>query len=72
MSALATALDNMTPTKFGENNHIEYTWSNQIREKITQIYFQLVRTENTDAIAKQYRDVLLAVFTSPGFSEGNI
>ena len=72
MSALATALDNMTPTKFGENNHIEYTWSNQIREKITQIYFQLVRTENTDAIAKQYRDVLLAVFTSPGFSEGNL
>ena len=29
----------------GENGHIEYGWSNEIREKILQFYFQITRTD---------------------------
>ena len=36
MSALITALDNNILTKRGENGHKEYTWSDDIREKICQ------------------------------------
>lgn len=51
MAALLNALDNYTPTKYGENGHVEYTWSNDIREKIVQFSFQLTRT-NPEQIAK--------------------
>lgn len=44
MSSLISALDNYTPKHFGENGHAEYTWSNNIREKILQFSFQLTRT----------------------------
>jgi hypothetical protein len=49
MSALVSALDNFTPSQFGENGSTEYTWSNSIRERIVQLSFQLTRTrdENT-------------------------
>jgi hypothetical protein len=45
MTAIMTALDNHTPLKLGENGHLEYGWSNNIKEKIVQFSFQLVRTE---------------------------
>ena len=45
MTALVNALDNFTPTQIGENNHIEYGWSNSIREKIIQFSFQVTRTD---------------------------
>lgn len=42
----------------GENGHVEYGWSNEIREKILQFYFQITRTdesgiENLSTILKQ-------------------
>jgi hypothetical protein len=42
----------------GENGNIEYGWSNEIREKILQFYFQITRTdkngiENLSIILKQ-------------------
>ena len=45
MAALVTALDNHTSKQIGENGHIEYGWSNSIREKILQFSFQLTRTD---------------------------
>jgi hypothetical protein len=45
MSALIHALDIHTPKQIGENGHVEYTWSNNIREKILQLSFQLTRTD---------------------------
>jgi hypothetical protein len=45
MTALINALDNFTPTQFGENCHVEYSWSNKIQEKILQFSFQLTRTD---------------------------
>ena len=59
MSSLVSALDNHTPKQIGENNHVEYTWSNDINEKITQIFFQLVRTTNIDTISKQHLAILM-------------
>ena len=49
MSALVNALDTMTATPLciGEKGHAEYSWSNDIREKIVQFSFQLVRTYKT-------------------------
>lgn len=46
MSTLVAAMDNYTQTKQGENGHVEYTWSNNIQEKIVQFNFQLVRTND--------------------------
>jgi hypothetical protein len=43
MAALINALDNFTPIQFGENGHKEYSWSNELREKIVQFSFQLTR-----------------------------
>ena len=47
MSSLVSALDKHTPKQIGENNHVEYTWSNDINEKIVQFFFQLVRNSST-------------------------
>ena len=44
MAALVNALDNYTPTQFGENGHVEYGWTNSIQEKIVQFSFQVTRT----------------------------
>ena len=44
MSALVQALDAFTPTQVGENDHIEYAWANDIKEKIVQFDFQCTRT----------------------------
>ena len=41
MAAMIRVLDK----QFGENGHLEYSWSNEIREKILQFSFQLTRTD---------------------------
>ena len=43
-TALFNALDTHTPKQLGENGHAEYGWSNDTREKIVQLSFQIVRT----------------------------
>ena len=50
MSALISALDNYTPSQIGENGSIEYTWSNNIRERILQLSFQLTRVRDETTI----------------------
>ena len=59
MSSLVSALDKHTPKQIGENNHVEYTWSNDINEKIVQFFFQLVRTSSLDVISKQHLQILM-------------
>jgi hypothetical protein len=60
MAALISALDNYTPTQIGENGHVEYGWSNNIRERILQFSFQLTRTDDKGIIAlkKVLTDIL--------------
>ena len=48
MAALINSLDNITPSNLGENGHKEYTWSNNIRERILQLSFQLTRNTATN------------------------
>ena len=43
-TALMNALDTHTPVQIGENGHAEYGWSNDIKEQIVQLSFQIVRT----------------------------
>ena len=50
MSAIISALDNNTPYQHGENGSIEYTWSNNLRERILQLSFQLTRTTDKNTI----------------------
>ena len=50
MAALVNALDNHTPDQLGENGHVEYGWSNNIREQILQFSFQLTRTKDSSKL----------------------
>ena len=60
MASLINALDNSTPEQYGENGHIEYTWTNSIQEKILQFSFQVTRTkDNGVALQVVLRDLLV-------------
>jgi hypothetical protein len=51
MTTLVSSLDQQNPTQqLGENNHMEYSWSNNIKEKIVQFNYQLVRTSDTNQL----------------------
>lgn len=52
MASIISALDKYTPKQFGENGHAEYSWSNDIKEKILQFSFQITRTHNEEVIKK--------------------
>ncbi len=58
MAALVNALDNYTPKQIGENGHVEYGWSNDVREKIIQFSFQLVRTNKDSDLKSLLNDML--------------
>jgi hypothetical protein len=51
MAALIGALDNYTSKQIGENGHLENTWSNDVRERILQLSFQLTRTKDYASLA---------------------
>jgi hypothetical protein len=72
MSALISALDtNANLKQQGENRHTEYTWSNELREKICQLNFQLVRTNETNMISleKLYKEIITKLFLNISNSE---
>ena len=60
MSALINKLDIYSPTQNGENGHLEYGWSNDIKEQICQFSSQLVRTQHNglNALRIQYTNLL--------------
>jgi hypothetical protein len=59
MAALIGALDTYTSRQIGENGNIEYSWSNNIRERIAQLSFQLTRTKDISYLAKQTEGILM-------------
>jgi hypothetical protein len=66
-SSFIAAMDKHTPTQTGENGHVEYTWSNNPSEKITQFYFQLVRCKENSGLndlAKQLNE-MISFFKKP-------
>jgi hypothetical protein len=58
MAAMVQALDNHTPTQYGEKGHQEYTWSNHIQEQILQFSFQVTRTTHYDTLSRQLKLIL--------------
>jgi hypothetical protein len=49
-STLMNALDKHTPMQTGEKGHAEYGWSNDIQERIVQLSFQTVRTDESGIV----------------------
>lgn len=53
--------NNSTPIQYGENGITEYSWSNNLREKIIQLNFQLTRVKSKpviDNLALQTKTIL--------------
>ena len=44
--------------QFGENQTIEHKWSENDEEKLSQLYFQLVRSSNLEILESKYRELL--------------
>ena len=59
MAALIEALDNYTSRQIGENGQCEYAWSNDVRERIVQLSFQLTRTKDIDYLTNQFELLLI-------------
>ena len=60
MSTFMKAMDTRTPKNIGENGHLQQDWSNNIQDKICQLYFQLVRTKNQSDLESQWREILIS------------
>ena len=59
MSSIVSALDkHFQPKQFGENNHVEYGWSEEPDQLVTQFFFQLVRTKDSSDLEKKLRHML--------------
>jgi Mg-chelatase subunit ChlD len=64
MSALFTALDDkMWSIQLGEKKNLEYTWSSNIEELITQLYFQLTRSSDITILKDKYQELLIKIFS---------
>ena len=48
MLQIINALDNLTSKQTGENGQDEYEWSNNVKERILQLNFQLTRTDTSN------------------------
>jgi hypothetical protein len=64
MSALIKALDNNKLFQIGENGHTELTWSDNLREQICQLNFQLVRTNDANMLSleKLLKEIIVKLF----------
>jgi len=63
MTELINAVDNYTITQIGEKGHVEYGWSNNIREKILQFSYQLTRThsDGVDTLQNILKELLCSL-----------
>lgn len=64
MMSFVKSMDTATPKQYGENKHVEYTWSNSFKEKLVQFFFQLVRTKDTSDLEKQL-NTMLSYYSQP-------
>ena len=71
MAEVVSALDNFTPKQPGENGHTEYGWSNNIQERIIQLFFQLTRcsAERKSELEGIYRNLLDDCKDNPEYME---
>ena len=59
-SKLVSLLDK-SYLKCGENGHVELGWSKNIRERIVQFYFQLVRTSEVENLDITYTNLIIDI-----------
>ena len=66
MAALLNALDSYTQKQVGEKGHTEYSWSNDLQEKIVQLSFQFTRCDSNtiEAHAEKLRNLLQNIIGS--------
>ena len=62
-SLLISGLDSHTPTQLGENGHMEHGWSNDLRERICQLSFQLVRTTDPTSLGTKFSGILSEIWS---------
>lgn len=64
-SKLVSSLDHQNSMgrmlQCGENGHVELGWSKNIRERIVQFYFQLVRTNELDHLDELYTNLIIDI-----------
>jgi len=65
-SKLVSSLDNIISRdrdvrRYGDNGHVELSWSKNIRERIVQFYFQLVRTNELKKLDITYTNLIIDV-----------
>ena len=58
MKSFLHSMDQHTQKNIGENGHIQNNWSNVIKSKIPELYFQLVRCEDHTNLKKQWLQIL--------------
>ena len=63
MEKLAQTLDGQPNVQHGENDHVEYTWSEEIEERIVQLSFQLVRNA-PDAVVNEFYSLMRCLHES--------
>jgi hypothetical protein len=71
-SSIISALDNHTPTQYGENAHKEHGWSHEFQESILQLSFQLTRTTDSAThknLGNKYYDLINNVFNTPTYTK---
>ena len=71
MAALSSALDTMQTLQLGENGTVEYGWSNEVQELITQFNFQLVRCSDHQELKNMYQKLLYKIHSEQMCKEGD-
>lgn len=67
-------IEDNTPFQYGENGHVEYGWSYDLRERILQLNFQLVRTDmhNLCKINNVYNELLCELILKYNLSASSL
>jgi hypothetical protein len=61
--SIIRALDNAstTPSQIGEKGHMEYSWSQDLRETTLQLHFQIVRGANVQTVMDIFERLIMTV-----------
>ena len=61
MSSLISGIDTHTSKQVGENLHVECSYSNDMSEKIVQLFFQLIRCEDHGELESIHQSILRSI-----------
>ena len=61
MSSIISGLDTQRRLQVGEKNHTELSYSDQLKERVVQFFFQLVRCEDHENLESIHQGILLDI-----------